>query len=1121
MADRTQLKIADKNDFADEDPFAELTRIMGFDPRQPVVRQDVGAPAGRVEPEMDDDFGIDLEKELLGELAGDEQVAAYVQAEEPAVNAPVAAPVAYAQSEEPAYARAHEPEFGATSFDDAVAASFEQDFSLEDELLRPEEPAYAAEPAYAVEPGYAVEPSYAQASEPEFATEASFDDAVAASFEQEFSLEDELLRPEEPAYEAEPAFAVEPGYAVEPAYTAAPEADFAHEAAFDDAVAASFEQDFSLEDELPAVEEPVEYVAAPVAYEAPAEANLDAEFDVALADVDMDFAAHDDADATTEVVADNQLTLGEYQPAEPEIAYSRANLVEVPQAIAAPVAQAEDYDEFERRLQDALSDEEPAYQPVAFEEPAYEPEVAQVAAPVAAAEDTSLEDELNALLGTMSNQAKALSEPLPLRAAEPVAVEPEPVFVSSLWAPEQPAEVAPQEQEYEDADYAPSYDAQQVEDYAVTEEAAPVLADAGYSEPSYDDQADIDVSFDDDAFDMALERSAVTEVAEVVAPVAAAAAVAAPLRPLAASRYEQARSWGLGTPVAPRASTPAVATQPSYQPEASYEPAAYVAPAATYVPYAEPEAYVPHAEPEAYAQQAEPVVEETDDLEAELFAAVSSFDDAPDIETVDVPEKAVALADDLDIPELSFEDDAPPAPAYDDLDGEFSNLMNEMNSTDTSNQPASSSYAANPYATGFDRKTLRDGDVAQQSEFPAAAGAVAGAAAAMYAGRQSSTQQGGERPTGFDLGGMQQGNAPLKQAPADDFDYDPDFDEAMEALPGSPAASSPARRGMMIAAVVGAVAIVGGIGAWALSFGGSEGAGTPVIVKADESPIKVKPENPGGTTVPNQDSKVYDRVAGGTAPGAPAQQKLVTNTEEPIDVTAQDDEAISDTLPLNADETDAAPTAKSGDRVAQTAQSDQPDTSTETSAVAPRKVRTMVVRPDGTLVPREEPAPAAVAASEPADPAPQRVASTGEATGTVPAQPALAPVAKPAQSANTLAKAPVAPQRPSQQPVNVVGEVKPDQVAAVAPSAPTAAASGAWAMQIASQPSEEAAKSTYQDLVRKYGSVLNGREASIVKADIAGKGTFWRVRVPAATRNEAISLCESYKTAGGNCFVSK
>jgi cell division protein FtsN len=124
------------------------------------------------------------------------------------------------------------------------------------------------------------------------------------------------------------------------------------------------------------------------------------------------------------------------------------------------------------------------------------------------------------------------------------------------------------------------------------------------------------------------------------------------------------------------------------------------------------------------------------------------------------------------------------------------------------------------------------------------------------------------------------------------------------------------------------------------------------------------------------------------------------------------------------------------------------------------------------------------------------------------------------QSAVTPALAPVAPQRPAEQPVDIVGEVKPDQVAAVDPASGSAAP-GSWSMQIASQPSVESAQSTYQDLARRYASVLEGRSVNIVKAEVAGKGTFYRVRVAANSRNEAISLCENYKAAGGNCFVSK
>ena len=48
MADRTQLRVADNNDVADDDPFAELTRIMGFDPRQPAKQAQ--APPSRKLP---------------------------------------------------------------------------------------------------------------------------------------------------------------------------------------------------------------------------------------------------------------------------------------------------------------------------------------------------------------------------------------------------------------------------------------------------------------------------------------------------------------------------------------------------------------------------------------------------------------------------------------------------------------------------------------------------------------------------------------------------------------------------------------------------------------------------------------------------------------------------------------------------------------------------------------------------------------------------------------------------------------------------------------------------------------------------------------------------------------
>src|SRR4029078_12674128 len=70
----------------------------------------------------------------------------------------------------------------------------------------------------------------------------------------------------------------------------------------------------------------------------------------------------------------------------------------------------------------------------------------------------------------------------------------------------------------------------------------------------------------------------------------------------------------------------------------------------------------------------------------------------------------------------------------------------------------------------------------------------------------------------------------------------------------------------------------------------------------------------------------------------------------------------------------------------------------------------------------------------------------------------------------------------------------------VADAGGAAAAAGGWSMQIASQPTQAAAQSSYNDLVNDYGSVIGDKGVNIVKADIAGKGTFWRVRVPAGSR---------------------
>ncbi|MEI9401196.1 SPOR domain-containing protein [Mesorhizobium argentiipisi] len=1167
MADRTPLKVADHNDIADDDPFAELTRIMGFDPRQP-VRQ----PAPAVEKAMPaveaDDFDIDLEKELMGEFDSVEE------------SAPVAQQAALHQISNE---RAFEPA-SAVANDDELTASFEQDFVFDDAadyadfaVARAPVPDFAPEPHvvpepevasaahFAPEPRFAPEPHVAPepqaAPEPEVAFDDDFDKAVASSLDVS-ALEDELPIDQEMAASLDQDFQLdhhqaanyhEPADARQDAIEALQAAsEEAFDADFDNAVQMSLEDELSFESHEPEqhaqAAEPVEaHAAAPLI----SEGDFVGHFDQAMTDVDMD-------PGQAQEIQEPELSLDD-EPAPMVVSpVETAHFAAEPEPVAPEPSNALTLDDdFELSFRDALNEEPqaPAVEPVAALQPtvAEGPVVAAPVPPVAAVEpmkpaasERSLEDELNALLGAMTARPMpAVKEPA---YAPRVVAEPESHQVSGKAAADdldwdldehQPAQngqgAQPVEGDLDDL-LASELDRQDF--------AAPAETESSKTEPSATEPG---IDLDDDDFGAAFAQSIEAEQAAARAK-----------SPANSSDWlhsaEPARSWSRSTPTAAHPAQASFAAQPA--PSAPVQMAAPSAPVQMAAP-----AY--RSEPEVdYAAYAKPTPS----------PQARRLEDVPDVETVDVPERVVALADDLDIPELSFEEDQPAAPAYDDLDAEFASLLTDMKATEIASAPAQSrGYDDESYNAGFngyDRRDLR-------AETPAAPAAPASFAVV----------------NDYDADDLP-GSRPVSQQ--DDFaseelDYDPELEEAM-AIPGltESGAAQPRRRGMMVAALVGAVVVFGGLGALAFSFGGKGGSEAPVIVKADNSPIKVKPENPGGTVVPNQDNKVYDAVAkgGGAAKSAePVQQKLVNTTEQPVDLVSKEppQSRVVDLSPKDndaaagsetADNPDsalpgvaqavapasaqpaapastqpaapasaqpAAPTPKSEDRIAQVLQQDADNAANnDVVAVAPRKVKTMMVKPDGSLVPREDPAPAApkVAAAEPSDPAPQHVApaSDGQQTGTVasdagqadtgqadaatvkPSKPAKKAEAK-AQSANTPATVPVAPARPSDQPVDIVGEVKPDQVASIDPAA--AAGGGSWSMQIASQPTVDSAQSTYQDLQRRYGSVLSGRTANIVKAEVAGKGTFYRVRVPAQSRNDAINLCTSYKAAGGNCFVSR
>jgi hypothetical protein len=415
---------------------------------------------------------------------------------------------------------------------------------------------------------------------------------------------------------------------------------------------------------------------------------------------------------------------------------------------------------------------------------------------------------------------------------------------------------------------------------------------------------------------------------------------------------------------------------------------------------------------------------------------------APEVETTEMFDQAFSMADDLELPEVAYEE---PVKATNDLDLEFDRLLNEMSRGDVPPARPVAPMAAAPTQRYEPREPVAARPEPRQTD---------------DYGFDSVFAQGEvEDHQAHDLG---------------NFEFDEEEDEDQQ--PQAPYRAHDSRgggRGMMIAMIVGGIAILGGVGALAMSWSGGSG-GEPALVKADAGPVKVRPENPGGTSVPNQDSTVYDTVSRSGATEQPSQERLVSATEEPVEIPQPNDE--------EADE--IAAMAKGEDRV-EPGQADEVAAAEDPIAVAPRKVRTMVVKPDGSLVPAEE--PTATAAPAQAEPTVEDIAAAPEGEPEQITTGATTPTPEPATEA----------------------------VAAAAP------APGGWAVQIASQPSEDGANKSMKTMGQRYASAIGDRGMHIVKAEVAGKGTYWRVRVAAASRDDAVNVCSDLKSAGGSCFVTK
>ncbi len=306
------------------------------------------------------------------------------------------------------------------------------------------------------------------------------------------------------------------------------------------------------------------------------------------------------------------------------------------------------------------------------------------------------------------------------------------------------------------------------------------------------------------------------------------------------------------------------------------------------------------------------------------------------------------------------------------------------------------------------------------------------------------------------------------------------------------------------------VAGLAGIGA-SFGFKGAVSQDEVTTIRAADGPAKIQPETAAaGTEIPAQDASILG--------GSPQQPPIavVNNVEQPADLSAQANvpEAQADPPRAIAGLATGAASVPLPDPPAQA----QPQPSAGPLSIAeliePKKVKTVSVRPDGTLLPND--APPQVTA--PAVPVPA-------------ARPAIASVAKPAtpKSAARVATTPrtaAADANGIPQPrTSVAAKAKRVEVADTRDQASAAgvpqASQGSFAVQLAAPGTEQEARETQDRLMKKYAAELAGFHTSIHKAAVGGKPVY-RVRVPGfPSRDEAIALCQKLQSGGGNCFVAK
>ena len=374
------------------------------------------------------------------------------------------------------------------------------------------------------------------------------------------------------------------------------------------------------------------------------------------------------------------------------------------------------------------------------------------------------------------------------------------------------------------------------------------------------------------------------------------------------------------------------------------------------------------------------------------------------------------------------------------------------------------------------------------------------------------------------------------------------------------------RRGpMALLLALGGVAVVAGGLIVGYQIFSSDGGDRVPLVKLEDTPSKVAPDEPGGMSIPHQNKLIYDRIVG---ENSPVDEQVVPREEPVIDLNSQGEERQAgepdSDLPAPPDAEENAVGEAAGDdtgrqEAADILRGDQSSDGGQLSqnfgvpvpppGFSPSDSGTRVVEADPE--PRDEPD---------ATPEPSRIETISPperstASREPPPQPKLKPAIPPepadvAPRSSESSAGPIQLSRPSDTsggpapaPSTAVESAPLSQAVVLPPPAPepvqqqrqqvaraepapapvTSSASGDYVVQTAAFRSEEEARDEYRKLRDKHGGLIASYGPLIQKADLGSRGVYYRLRLgPIDSKGAASNLCDSLLAAGEkDCLVRR